>query len=664
MSRLWTFTSHGLLSRFPKCPRSSSRDRTLQCAAEQNPNVPVPEMVTQLLEVPKIIPQDRILQQTVEQVASNREASVKVFSEELKALAEATQVLQSETSGADGQTYPLFQEDSSAALRTSTDLNGFELVILVRRLAEQEHGISATMKFGAGADGDPSVKVKDFTTDLISRLQAEASSEKREDLEADVAKHSSKLEAAVARSIDGDISTQQVVNTHVQHVVNTVEVEMPKIIKETVQRKRPIIQEKIDRVTKHIKIPQVQFRTKVDDMPVAAQRQAPTAQTVQKAMEVPQLQFTNKVNDIPVEAQRQISMVRTIQKTTEIPHGCSVIIMRLMSLLRCPCKLHMCMSWRRQLRLLQLPLVSQIPQAHVVEKTAEIPQMQTVEKIGETPQTQMILSARTSESSVTAPVLENSPVVAGSVQPPHVAEDMALAHTVSCTTRPLPATTMVHSLVDEKPTDDMVSEIRDIKSDLVHIRELLGVLVRKERFAEAKAEIAARRLNRMERERDQESEAECEVTLEEALADHSKVVRVIVDKWFVDRGFGFGKVPTGEIVFIHASAVVGAEVLTIGTDAWVQVVNDDARAQGGYRARRAWGQDVWQAEKDKEKANKVAQQVRRAAALTAELAAQSEKKTAAVCDQPPGLDELAGHIEAPNMGAGGSHPQATMMPDP
>ena len=60
----------------------------------------------------------------------------------------------------------------------------------------------------------------------------------------------------------------------------------------------------------------------------------------------------------------------------------------------------------------------------------------------------------------------------------------------------------------------------------------------------------------------------------------------------------------------------------------------------------------------------MAQQVKRAAALTAELAAQSEKKTAVVCDHPPGLDELAGHIEAPNMGAGGSHSQATMMPDP
>ena len=81
----------------------------------------------------------------------------------------------------------------------------------------------------------------------------------------------------------------------------------------------------------------------------------------------------------------------------------------------------------------------------------------------------------------------------------------------------------------------------------------------------------------------------------------------------------------------------GAEVLKIGTDARVEVVNDDARAQG---------------------------KVRRAAALTAELAAKSEKKTSAVCDQPPGLDELAGHIEAPKMGAGGSHPQATMMPDP
>ena len=40
----------------------------------------------------------------------------------------------------------------------------------------------------------------------------------------------------------------------------------------------------------------------------------------------------------------------------------------------------------------------------------------------------------------------------------------------------------------------------------------------------------------MERKKDQESDAECEATPEEALADHSKVVKVIVDKWFVDKG--------------------------------------------------------------------------------------------------------------------------------
>ena len=218
--------------------------------------------------------------------------------------------------------------------------------------------------------------------------------------------------------------------------------------------------------------------------------------------------------------------------------------------------------------------------------------------------------------------------------------------------------------VRKKFADDVASEMTDVKKELAHVRELIGVLVRRERSAESKAEIAARRLDRMEREQTEADDAEHEANLQEALANQSKAVKVVVDKWFVDKGYGFGRAPTGEIVFTHASAVQGAEVLAIGTDAWVQVVNDDARAQGGYRAKRAWGRNVWKAERDKENANKVAQQVRRAAALTAELAAQSEKKTAVVCDQPPGLDELAGHIEAPDMEAGSSPPQATMMPDP
>ena len=197
----------------------------------------------------------------------------------------------------------------------------------------------------------------------------------------------------------------------------------------------------------------------------------------------------------------------------------------------------------------------------------------------------------------------------------------------------------------------------------MHIRELLGVLVRKERCAETNAENAARRLDRMEREQHEADDAEHQANFQEALVNQSKAVKVLVDKWFVDKGYGFGKALTGEIVFIHASVVQGAEVLMVGTEAWAQVVSDHARAEGRNRARRAWGRNAWKAERDKVKANKVAQQVKRAAALTAELATQSEKNTAAVCDQPPWLDELAGHIEAPNMGAGGSHPQAAVMPD-
>ena len=144
--------------------------------------------------------------------------------------------------------------------------------------------------------------------------------------------------------------------------------------------------------------------------------------------------------------------------------------------------------------------------------------------------------------------------------------------------------------VRRKFTDDMASDMSDVKDELAHVRELLGVLVRRERSAETKAEIAARRLDRMEREQTEADDAEHEANLQEALANQSKAVKVVVDKWFVDKGYGFEKTPTGEIVFIHASTVQGAEVLTIGTDAWVQVVNDDARAQVGTEQREPGGE--------------------------------------------------------------------------
>ena len=183
----------------------------------------------------------------------------------------------------------------------------------------------------------------------------------------------------------------------------------------------------------------------------------------------------------------------------------------------------------------------------------------------------------------------------------------------------------------------MMDQERD--KELREIRRMVEFLVHRERKLDVKTDVVARRLERLERESSQLEDEEREAGLGEVLTDRTKVVKLIVDKWFVDKGYGFGRAPTGEVVFIHASVVQGAEVLVVGTEAWTQVVSDQARAEGGYRARKAWGQRAWREEKDREKASRAAQQVRRAAALTEELAAQSESKVFEVCSHPPGLSD-------------------------
>ena len=119
---------------------------------------------------------------------------------------------------------------------------------------------------------------KDFAQDRVQRRFAEQT------VENPVISSAVKIiEKLVIRTQE---KTRQLVNTHVQHVVNTVEVEKPKLIKETVQRKKPIIQEKINQMAKHVEVPQVQFLDKADDMPVVVQRQVymtPEIQTVQGA---------------------------------------------------------------------------------------------------------------------------------------------------------------------------------------------------------------------------------------------------------------------------------------------------------------------------------------------------------------------------------------------
>ena len=140
--------------------------------AEQVLDIPVPQVVEQLLEVPKIIPQGRIRQRTANQivdlseakradlaeaekdlatlvanqavsngsctqVAPDHEDYVKACAEELKAVGHATKVLQLETDGAEEEAHSLFQDISRASLQAVTDLEGLKVVTTVRRLAAQ-----------------------------------------------------------------------------------------------------------------------------------------------------------------------------------------------------------------------------------------------------------------------------------------------------------------------------------------------------------------------------------------------------------------------------------------------------------------------------------------------------------------------------------------------
>ena len=142
----------------------------------------------------------------------------------------------------------------------------------------------------------------------------------------------------------------------------------------------------------------MQFLDTADDMLVDVQRQIPVAQTMQKTMEVPPSHVTEKVSDIPVVAPRQILlMAQTVQKTTEIlqlQFPDQVVDVPLAFVVLVPHVQVVAETAEKP----QLLSEVQAPHLRAVEKTVEISQLQAVEKIVETRETQMIQSIQTSES--------------------------------------------------------------------------------------------------------------------------------------------------------------------------------------------------------------------------------------------------------------------------
>jgi len=164
------------------------------------------------------------------QVAADHEATVRARDEELKVIAEATDILKKTTGGAEGQTYSLLQLESRADLARS------EVVTLVKKLAREQHSaalnqlasrITAVMRYGASSGDDPFAKIKGLIQDMIAKLESEAKSEatekaycddelskttaKKNELDTEIAKLTTKIDRASAHSsaLKGEVAELQ-----------------------------------------------------------------------------------------------------------------------------------------------------------------------------------------------------------------------------------------------------------------------------------------------------------------------------------------------------------------------------------------------------------------------------------------------------------------------
>jgi len=157
------------------------------------------------------------------QVAADHGATVASRNEELKVIAEATQIVKDSTGGASAQTYSLLQVSGASHV----ELARSEIVTLVKSLARKQHSaglaqlasrITAVMRYGSTGGDDPFVKVKGLINDMIAKLEkeaAEAADEKKfcdeemgktkakkDDLDSTVEKLTTKINQDSSKSVE------------------------------------------------------------------------------------------------------------------------------------------------------------------------------------------------------------------------------------------------------------------------------------------------------------------------------------------------------------------------------------------------------------------------------------------------------------------------------
>ena len=277
------------------------------------------------------------------------------------------------------------------------------------------------------------------------------------------------------------------------------------------------------------------------------QRQVPAIRSVQKTVEVPRVQYIDKVADIPVDVQRRGSIIQAaqhdLQHIDEDVHVPALIQSEVPTI---PDTDDLCsnetededrLEHENKKRRIPMPAdaVSEIRANEsdfnrfddlVLPKTLFV-SIASGDEAEDEPEKQQEMTLSLVQGGESMLVDETDAESPGRqmVQVVHAEWAQELRE------------------VQKKFADEVASEMTDVKNELAHVREMLEVLVRRERSAETKAEIAARRLDRMEREQHEADDAEHEANLQEALANQSKAVKVLVDKWFVEKGYGFGESP-------------------------------------------------------------------------------------------------------------------------
>ena len=664
------------------------------------PDVPV---ATQRVEVPKIVSQDKITQRTAEQVmdipvpriVEEIIESFEVFDRDGNGFISAAELRHVMTNLGEKLTDE-FLSLMASKMDTDTEdelVEAFKVFFQDRvqqRIVEQITETPAVSLAEETAEA-PKTQTQEKIICCLKENQSEFSEERQgctvEETDSPVPHVMEKTSEAVKL-----IPQERVQKCAVEQIVDVPVVRQGRVpATQTLQRVLadrgvdvPVVTQRhvplasMPRERKTVEVPQIQFIDTAVDVPIVVQRQVPIVQKVQKTVEVPQIQYIDKIVVAPVVVAQQpvpmdaetLSQGQCFQRIEDDSvagkqQGCERPLSPKKR--RLPAKTESGFESGEQFDLdaelnherfkdLVLPSFQSCLCANIAssdEGGDEAGDGSTegwteVKKRGRKKQTKKSTASSDEQEEELKQQAEATSLVQG--------RDCGREEDETDAQGPGSELVQVAPNMEAGGSHLQATMDQEWAKELREIRRMVEFLVQRERKLDVKTDVAARRLERLERESSQLEDEEREASLEEALADHTKVVKLIVNKWFVDKGFGFGKAPSGEVVFIHASAVQGAEVLAVGTDAWTQVVSDHARAKGGYRARKAWGLKAWREEKDRERASRAAQQVRRAATLTAELAAQSESRVFEVCSQPPGLyDELAAERSFEPLAAKSSH---------